>query len=406
MSPGDGSGGAYDRLVTDDRAGRVDGPRLRTAVIGTGFVGPHHVDAVRRTGYADVEVLVGSDPDRTARRAKELGVARWSTDVDAVLGDPEIDVVHVCTPNNTHVPLARATLEGGKHLVLEKPIALDSEGARDLVDTAARTRRHAMVALTYRGYPMVRRARKTVEEGQLGEIRLVHGAYLQDWLADVGDFNWRVDPGVGGQSRAVADIGTHWFDTAEFVTGLQVEAVLADFATFMPTRMRAAGASIAFSTAEGPMEPVRVESEDAATILLRFAGEVRGTCVVSQVSTGRKNALSLHVDGASRSLTWEQEAPERLWLRERDEARLLVRNPEPQAGSGIPSLPAGHPEGWGEALRDLLRPFYAAVAADAPPTPDEVAYPTLRAGARSIAFVEAAVASSASGAWVPLSADG
>jgi predicted dehydrogenase len=186
-----------------------------------------------------------------------------------------------------------------------------------------------------------------------------------------------------------------------------VEAVLADFATFMPTRMRAAGASVAFSAAEGPMESVSVASEDAATILLRFQGGVRGTCVVSQVSTGRKNALSLNVDAASRSLTWEQEVPERLWLRERGEARLLVRNPgSSQADSGIPSLPAGHPEGWGEALRDLLRPFYASVAADSPSTGDEVPYPTLRAGARSIAFVEAAVASSASGAWVSLPRDG
>jgi predicted dehydrogenase len=389
--------------VTADRAGRVGGTRLRTAVIGTGFVGPHHVDAVRRTGYADVDVLVGSDPDRTARRARELGVVRWSTEVDAVLGDMRIDVVHVCTPNNTHVPLARAALEAGKHLVLEKPIALDSAGAKELVDTAARTGRHAMVALTYRGYPMVRRARAAVEDGQLGEIRLVHGGYLQDWLADAGDYNWRVDPEVGGQSRAVADIGTHWFDTAEFVTGLQVEAVLADFATFMPTRMRAAGASVAFSTAEGPMESVRVESEDAATILLRFESGVRGTCVVSQVSTGRKNALSLNVDGASRSMTWEQEVPERLWLRERGEARLLVRDPgSAQADSGVPSLPAGHPEGWGEALRDLLRPFYAAVAAGESRSPGDAAYPTLDAGARGIAFVDAAVKSSASGSWVSI----
>lgn len=399
--------GAYDRLVTDDRAGRVEGPRVRTAVIGTGFVGPHHVDAVRRTGFADVDVLVGSDPDRTARRAQQLGVARWSTDVDALLSDARIDVVHVCTPNNTHVPLGRAVLEAGKHLVLEKPIALDSAGANQLVEVAAGAGRHAMVALTYRGYPMVRRARTAVEDGELGKIRLVHGGYLQDWLADAGDYNWRIDPEVGGQSRAVADIGTHWFDTAEFVTGLRVEAVLADFATFMPTRMRAAGASAAFSTPEGPMESVRVESEDAATILLRFAGGVRGSCVVSQVSTGRKNALSLHVDGASRSLTWEQEVPERLWVRERGEARLLVRDPgSAQADSGIPSLPAGHPEGWGEALRDLLRPFYASVAGESPPTADGVAYPTLRAGARSIAFVEAAVASSASGAWVSLASDG
>lgn len=376
--------------------------RVRAAVIGTGFVGPHHVDAIRRTGYADVEVLVGSDTARTGRRAAELQVDRWSTDVAAVLGDPTIDVVHVCTPNSTHVPLARAVLEAGKHLVLEKPIAVDGVGARELVDLAARSDRHAMVALTYRGYPMVRRARAVVADGELGEIRLVHGTYLQDWLTDPTDYNWRVDPAIGGRSRALADIGTHWFDTAEYVTGLRAQAVFADLATVIPTRLRSLGGSVAFAASEGPVESVQIDSEDAATILIRFEGGVRGACVVSQVSTGYKNALALKVDGARQSLAWEQETPERLWLLARGEARRLVRDPGGErAEAGIPSLPAGHPEGWSEALRDLLRPFYAAVAADQPPRTDSP-YPTLEAGARSIAFVEAAIQSSASGIWTPI----
>ncbi|MGH2463207.1 MAG: Gfo/Idh/MocA family protein [Candidatus Limnocylindria bacterium] len=375
--------------------------RLRTAVIGMGFVGPHHVDAVRRTGYADVEVIVGSDPDRTARRAAELGVGRWSTDVDAVLADRGIDVVHVCTPNTTHVALASAALEAGKHLVLEKPIAMDRAGGDGLVELATRSGRHAMVTLTYRGYPMVRKARAAVADGEVGEIRLVHGGYIQDWLADPKDYNWRVEPEVGGQSRAVADIGTHWFDTAEFITGLRVKAVLADFATFIPIRMRSLGGGVAFSSGEGPAESVTIQSEDAATILVRFEGGGRGACVVSQVSAGRKNALTLEVDGSLRSLAWDQEDPERLWLRSRDDARLLVREPGgAQAASGIPSLPAGHPEGWGEALRDLLRPFYAAVAAGASAPPNEAPYPTLDAGARGLAFVDAAIRSSASESWV------
>lgn len=377
--------------------------RVPAAVIGTGFVGPHHVDAIRRTGYADVEVLVGSDGARTGRRAAELGVDRWSTDVAGVLGDPRIEVVHVCTPNSTHVPLARAALEAGKHLVLEKPIAVDGAGARELVDLAARSGRHAMVALTYRGYPMVRRARAAVADGELGEVRLVHGSYLQDWLADPADYNWRVDPAVGGRSRAVADIGTHWFDTAEYVTGLRAEAVFADLATLIPTRLRSLGGSVAFSAPEGPVESVQIDSEDAATILVRFEGGARGACVVSQVSTGHKNALALNVDGARQSLAWEQETPERLWLLARGEARRLVRDPGgARAGAGVPSLPAGHPEGWGEALRDLLRPFYAAVATGESPSTGDAPYPTLRAGARSIAFVEAAIQSSASGVWVSL----
>lgn len=377
--------------------------RIHAAVIGTGFVGPHHVDAVRRAGYADVDVIVGSDPARTARRAEELGVGRWSTDVDAVIGDLRIDVIHICTPNSTHVALARATLEAGKHLVLEKPIAIDRAGAEELVALATRSGRHAMVALTYRGYPMIRRARAAVADGEIGEIRLIRGSYIQDWLADPADYNWRVDPELGGRSRAVADIGTHWFDTAEFVTGLRVEAVLADFATLIPTRLRSVGGSVAFSGGAGPVESVQVQSEDAATILLRFEGGVRGACVVSQVSTGHKNAMALNVDGALRSLAWDQEVPERLWLRARHETRLLGRDPGGQKPDfGIPSLPAGHPEGWGEALRDLLRPFYAAVASGEAPSPGDAPYPTLKAGARSIAFVEAAIQSSTSSSWVSL----
>jgi predicted dehydrogenase len=379
--------------------------RLHAAVIGTGFVGPHHVDAIRRTGYADVTMLVGSDPGRTERRAADIGVERWSTDVESVLAEPGIDVVHVCTPNNTHVPLARAVLQAGKHLVLEKPIATDLPGADEVVAAGKASGRHAMVALTYRGYPMVRRAREVVAQGQLGALRLVRGAYIQDWLADPSDYNWRVDPGVGGRSRAIADIGTHWFDTAEFMTGLRVEAVLADLATFLPTRSRSLGGSVAFSAGTGPGESVAIDSEDAASILLRFEGGVRGACVVSQVSTGHKNAFELHLDGARASLDWEQELPERLWLRDRDAAHLWTRDPGPeQPGAGVSWLPAGHPEGWGEALRDLLRPFYAAVAGGTPPTGGEMPYPTLEAGARSIAFVAATLESSETGTWASIRA--
>jgi predicted dehydrogenase len=388
----------------DASAGVTGRGLLRAAVVGTGFVGPHHVDAVRRTGYADVNVIVGSDPTRTALRAAQLGVNHWTTDFEAVCGDPQIDVIHVCTPNESHVALARAVLEARKHLVLEKPIALDLAGASDLVRLAARSNKHAMTVLTYRGYPMVRQARDLVAAGELGQPRLVRGGYVQDWLADPSAYNWRIDPAVGGPSRAVADIGTHWFDTVEFISGLRVSSVVADFATFIPIRMRPREHLAAFATSSGPAEPLDVHSEDAATILLRFAGGARGACVISQISTGRKNAFTVEIDGSDRSLAWDQELPERLWLRGRLEARMLVRDPgSNHSNSGIPSLPAGHPEGWGDALRDLLRPFYAAVAAGDPNASDVYNYPTLKDGARSIAFVEAALASSSAQAWTPIS---
>lgn len=377
--------------------------RLQSAVIGTGFVGPHHVDAIRRTGYADVAVIVGSDPERMAAKAQVLGVDRWSVDAAAVISDPAIDVVHVCTPNASHVALASAALEAGRHLVLEKPIATDLDAGRELASRAAASGRHAMVALTYRGYPMVRRARDLVMAGELGPVRLIHGAYLQDWLASETDYNWRIDPDIGGASRAVADIGTHWFDTIEFISGCRVDAVMANLATLIPTRLRSTGAAIAFGTASGPTERVEIGSEDVATILVRFEEGAVGACVISQVSTGRKNAFTVRVDGAAQSLDWDQESPEGLWLRARDQARLLTRDPAGDPATlGVPSLPAGHPEGWGEALRDLIRPFYRAISMGS--SPDDLAgsYPTLADGARSLEFVDAVLTSARQDRWVRL----
>lgn len=375
-------------------------------VVGTGFVGPFHVDAVRRGGYADVVTLVGSDEGRTRERAAALGVAGATVDLRAILEDPSIDVVHVCTPNRTHVELATAVLEAGKHLVLEKPVALDHGSAHRIADLARQRRRHAAVALTYRGYPMVRRARAIVASGELGTLRLVHGGYIQDWLADATDYNWRLDPDAGGASRAVADIGSHWFDTAEFISGLRVERVFADLATVHERRVRPLAAARAFEGATGPTEDVEVQSEDVATILVRFDGGARGAAVISQVSTGRKNAFTLELAGSRATLNWDQEDAERLWVRTRDEARVLTRGKGdgPPAGPGVPTLPAGHPEGWAEALRDLLRPFYAAIAAgDDPPDADgESTYPTLDVGARGVSFVEAVLESARRSEWVSI----
>jgi len=383
---------------------------LSSAVIGTGFVGPFHIDAIRRGGYAEVVALAGTDAARTAKRALDLGVPLATIDVALLLGDPTIDVVHNCTPNRTHVELATAALEAGKHVVVEKPVALNASDAAALAELARRLGRHAMVAFTYRGYPMVRRARDLVRAGELGDLRLVHGAYIQDWLSEPTDYNWRIDPEVGGASRAVADIGSHWFDTAEFIAGRRIEAVLADVATFVPRRRRPIGDVQAFAKADGPGEDIDVRSEDAATILVRFDGGARGACVVSQVSPGRKNGFELELAGSRATIDWAQEKPERLWVRSRDEARLLFRRPEdgPAASApGIPSLPAGHSEGWAEALRDLLRPFYAAIAAGEEPigpSDPSAPYPTLEDGARAVTFVEATLASARDTRWTRVTA--
>lgn len=382
------------------------GRLLRAAVIGTGFVGPHHVDAIRRGGYAEVVAIAGTDAARSEARARQLGVDRGTSDVDSLLRDPEIDVVHVCTPNSSHFSLATAALEAGKHVIVEKPLALSAEEAGGLVSLAGRTRRHAGVAFTYRGYPMVRRARELVSAGALGEVRLIHGRYLQDWLLEATDYNWRLEPGPGGLSRAVADIGSHWFDTAEHVSGLRAESVMADLATFIPTRQRPRTPGATFSGADGDADPVAVDSEDAAGFLIRFGGGARASCLVSQVSAGHKNDFRLELGGSRRSLAWRQEEPNDLWIGTRDATgnSILPREPRSETVPGVPALPPGHPEGWAEALRDLFRPFYAAIRAGAPP-PTEMQpapYPTFSDGARAVRFVEAVLTSARESRWADI----
>ena len=238
-----------------------------------------------------------------------------------------------------------------------------------------------------------------VEAGELGDLRLVHGTYLQDWLAEETDYNWRLEPGSGA-SRAVADVGSHWIDTVEFVSGRRVSEVFAEFATFLPSRQRPLAGSAAFEAASGERETVTITSEDAATVLFRFEDGSRGSVVISQVSPGRKNAFAFEIGGSRASLAWAQERPESLWIGTRAETRRLTREATAVA-SGVPSLPAGHPEGWAEALRDLLRGFYAAIVDGPPPSTGDgpAPYPTLDDGARSLAVVEAIVESARTETW-------
>ena len=367
--------------------------RLRVGVIGTGFVGPHHVDAARRTGLADVVAIAGSSVERARPRSEQLGVERVLT-VDELLADPAIDVVHVCTPNASHGDLGRRALAARKHVVMEKPLALDADEASDLQQRAEAAGLHAAVAFTYRGYPMIRRAAGDVRDGRLGDLRIAFGAYLQDWLLDASDYNWRVEAGAGGRSRAVADIGSHWFDTVEHVSGLRAVEVFAELSTFISHRIRPAGGAASFERGGPDGERVPIESEDAASIMLRFDGGAVGTFLISQVSAGHANDFSWELMGSAASLRWRQEEPELLRYAERDAGTTTVRrSPTVGTGPGVPSLPSGHPEGWSDALRDLFRDVYASIQGDATP------YPTFADGERAVRFVDAVLRSAQAARW-------
>jgi predicted dehydrogenase len=361
---------------------------LRAGVVGTGFIGTVHVDALRRLGV-QVAGIVGSSPERAA--AKRLGPVVES--YEALLADPAIDVVHLTTPNHLHHAQVKQALAAGKHVVCEKPLALTSAESLELLELAARSGLVHCTNFNIRFYAQVQEARRRILAGELGEVWNVHGGYLQDWLLLPTDWNWRLEPEKGGTLRAVADIGSHWLDLVQFVTGLEVESVFADLATTIPVRQRPRGEVETFASA-ADLERVAapMSTEDVAHILVRFRGGARGSCVVSQVSAGRKNRVHFEVDGSGGSAAWDGERPEELWLGRRDEpSGLMLRGPD-----GVAQLPPGHAEGFADTFRELYRAVYRAVAAGSPG--DD--YPTFRAGHVENVLAEAVARSNSDQTWV------
>jgi predicted dehydrogenase len=350
---------------------------LKAAVVGTGFIGAVHVDALRRLG---VEVLgvAGSTPERAGSK----GLAPAYDSFEALLADERVDVVHLTTPNRLHFPQAKQALAAGKHVVCEKPLALTAGESGELVELAEAAGLVNCTNFNLRFYPLVQETRARVRAGALGDVWNVHGAYLQDWLAQPTDWNWRLEPDKGGELRAVADIGSHWMDLAQFVTGFRIVEVLADFATTIPVRRRPAGEVETFASADD-LERVDapMTSEDLAHILLRFDGGARGSLVVSQVSFGRKNSLRIEVDGSAGSAAWDSESNEELWLGHRDRPNeILRRDPallHPDAAART-QLPVAHTEGFADTFRELYRAVYADVACGKPTADPE--YPTFRDG--------------------------
>jgi predicted dehydrogenase len=314
-------------------------------------------------------------------------------------------VVHVTSPNHLHATHVRAVLAAGKHVVCEKPLAVSSAETSELLELATASGLVHATNFNLRFYPQVLEAQSRIASGTLGDIRLVSGGYLQDWLLYPNDWNWRLDPELGGPLRAVGDIGSHWIDLVEFTTRVAIEEVCADLATFLPIRKQPAEQARTFGS--GGTEPKSiasaVETEDAATILLRLGGGARAVCAISQVSPGRKNRLTVEIDGSQQALHWDSEDHERLWIGHRDRPNeLLLRDPSlasPQAAAGM-YLPAGHAEGFADTFVQLYKRIYTAIAAGAPPA--EPDYPTFAAGHRQAMIGEAIARSAQQRRWVTI----
>jgi predicted dehydrogenase len=375
---------------------------IKAAVVGVGFIGVAHVEALRRLGV-DVVGVVGSDPGRAARKAASASLPRVYESLEALLADPAVDVVHIATPNHLHAPQVRAVLDAGKHVVCEKPLALTAADARDLVARAAAAGKVHAVCFNLRFYPLCHQARVLVRDGAIGQPRFITGHYLQDWLLLDTDWNWRLVPDEAGQLRAVADIGSHWLDLSRFITGKRIVEVMADLHTFVPVRRHPKGPveTFAATTSTDDLIETPMTSDDGAGALLRFEDGARGTVSISQVSAGRKNSVSIEVDGSESALAWSSEDPDRMWIGHRGRSNEIVhRDPALNAPEvrRIIGYPGGHVEGYPDTFRALFSQVYLDIANGAPAA--EPTYPTFRDGLDALQVTEAIARSSATRQWV------
>ena len=380
---------------------------IGAAVIGTGFIGTVHVEQLRRIGV-DVRGVLGSTPDRGAARADALSVPHAYANLEEILADPAVHVVHVTSPNHLHVPQARAIVAAGKHVVCEKPLAMTAAESAGLVEQARASGLVNAVNFNIRFYPLHQHVREVVAAGTLGDVRFVTGHYFQDWLLHDTDWNWRLDPNQGGALRAVGDIGSHWLDLMAFVTGQPIVSVMADLATFVTARQEPTGPVETFSTGRSADTVTRpMGTEDTATLLLRFANGARGSVAVSQISAGRKNSLQWEIDGSESAAWWDSETPDHLWLGHRDRPNeLLLRNPAlmGDAGKAAAALPGGHVEGFGDTFGALFRAIYRDVAAGRPST--DPPYADFAAGHDEMLVNDAIALSAAEQRWVDVDRSG
>jgi predicted dehydrogenase len=375
---------------------------LKTALIGTGFMGKVHAENLRRLGTVEITSIAGSSEQRARDFAKSIGVSRATGNYQDLLEDPSIDAVHVLTPNALHYPICRAALQAGKHVLCEKPFTVTVDQARELVDLAAKTKLANCIQHNLRYYPVVQQIRRMIEAGDLGEILIVQGTYSQDWLLYDTDWNWRVDAKDNGRLRAMGDIGSHWMDMIQHVTGLRITELCADLATFHSTRRRPKGSVETFAGKKletGDYETVPIDTDDFGSVLLRLGDCARGAFTVSQMSAGRKNMFTIEIYGTKAGVSWNQERPDELWIGRRNSPnQIMVKDPAllyPQAAA-YADLPGGHSEGYDDTHKQVFKRFYARVADLSAP----VEYPTFEDGLWGMRLLEKVAESSKNRGWV------
>jgi predicted dehydrogenase len=377
--------------------------RIGMGLIGPGFIAPHHIDAVRRLGYVDVVAISGSSAAAAEQKAKLFDVDRSYGTYQELIADPGITVIHNTTPSYLHFPISMAVIEAGKHIISDKPLAITAAEGAKLRDAAAAAGVVNAVTFNYRGNPLVQQARLMAARDEIGKVVFIHGQYLQDWMTDPNVYSWRSDPVKGGPSSALADIGSHWCDLAEHLSGARITAVLADLTTVVKTRFSAGGSAEAFShktTAE--RTPVEVHGEDLASVLVRFDNGAKGCLSVGQVLPGHKNGLQIELNGRTGSLRWNQERQNELWIGRHDQPNSVMgKDPALMLAEATQyaHLPAGHQESWSDAFRNVIGDVYDWVRTGRKPA----TVCTFADAHRTCRIIEAMLKShEAGGVWQPI----
>ena len=377
--------------------------KIAAGIIGTGFIGPAHVEAARRLGNVEILAVAEANQELAQQKADEMSIPRAYGNYQDLLADPDVQVVHNCTPNHLHFAVNRDILAAGKHVISEKPLAMNTAESKELLSLAESAGLIHAVDFNYRFYPLVQHAREMVRSGEVGDIFAIHGSYLQDWLYLPTDWNWRLVPELSGDSRAVADVGSHWCDLMQFISGQSITRVFADLHTVHKTRMRPKKEVETYAGKEldpSDYEAQEINTEDYASVLFEMANGTRGVFTVSQVSAGRKNRLHFELDGSKCALAWDQEKPNEMWIGYRDKANeVLTKDPAllHESAREYAHYPGGHPEAYPDGPKNLFRNVYRAVAqGQMPSDPD---WSTFEDGHKEVAICEAVLNSHKNQQW-------
>lgn len=380
--------------------------KIKAGVIGTGFIGPAHVEALRRVPGVQVVAVASNEKEKADKIADDFFISKSYKNWEELIEDKEVEVVHNCTPNNLHFEINKTAILAGKHVISEKPLTITSKESEELIKLAKEKKIVNAINFNYRFYPLIQHAKRLFEKGEMGDVYIIHGNYLQDWLYYATDYNWRLESNISGKSRAVADIGSHWCDLVQFITGLKIKKVFANLSTIHSKRKRPKQSVETFKSKEesfNDYEQINIDTEDAGSVMLQFESGATGVFTVSQVSAGRKNHFWFEIDASKKAVSWNQEEPNQLWLGYREKGNeIIIKDPSllEEGAKKYAHYPGGHPEGYPEGPKNLFINVYNFIREGKDPLKDKTDFPTFEDGHWENKIVEAVLKSNQEQKWI------